>query len=239
MKSVAILSGGLDSLVSLALAKKETDVIVALTFDYGQKAAAEEIKAASKIAKHYGITHKTIVLDWLKQITKTSLVNEKEEVPAVSEHDLTSKLEITQTSAKAVWVPNRNAVFVSIAASYAESLGAGLIVTGFNSEEAMTFPDNSIQFTSACNQLLRLSTLSKPKVISYVQSYNKCGIVNTGIKLAVPFGLIYSCYRGTARLPAGQAKKMCGRCESCSRTKKAFRDTGNFDMIKDRFPDEE
>ena len=231
MKSVAVLSGGLDSLVSLALAKKETEVVLALTFDYGQKAAAEEIKAASKIAKHYSITHKTIVLDWLKQITKTSLVSEKVQIPAVSEHDLTSKIEITQASAKAVWVPNRNAVFVSIAASYAESLGADLIVAGFNSEEAMTFPDNSIQFTSACNQLLRLSTLSKPKVISYVQSYNKCGIVNTGIKLGVPFDLIYSCYRGTV-------KNMCGECESCSRVKKAFRDTGNFDLIKDRFPDE-
>ena len=231
MKSVAILSGGLDSLVSLAIAKKETDVILALTFDYGQKAAAEEIKAAAKISKHYGVTHKTIALDWLKQITKTSLVNEKAQIPTVSEHDLVSKLEITQASAKSVWVPNRNAVFVSIAASYAESLGADLIVTGFNSEEAMTFSDNSLQFVSACNQLLRLSTLSKPKVISYVQSYNKSGIVNTGVKLAVPFNLIYSYYRGVV-------KKMCGQCESCSRVKKAFRDTGNFELIRDRFPDE-
>ena len=233
-------------MVSLALAKKETEVVLGLTFDYGQKAASDEIKAASKIAKHYCVPHKTIALDWLKQITKTSLVSERMQIPTVNEHDLNSKLEITRSNAKAVWVPNRNAAFVSIAASFAESLGADLIVAGFNSEEAVTFPDNSIQFVSACNQLLRFSTLSKPKVISYVQSYNKCGIVNTGIKLGVPFELIYSCYRAggvpAAHLPARQGragKMMCGECESCSRIKKAFRETGNFALIKDRFPDEE
>ncbi len=230
MKSVAILSGGLDSLVSLALAKKESETILALTFDYGQKAAAEEIKAAAKVSKHYSVPHKVIVLDWLKQITKTSLVSPKSEIPSVSEQDLDAKLEIIQASAKAVWVPNRNAVFVSIAASFAEAIGAELIVTGFNSEEAQTFSDNSLQFVSSCNQLLRLSTLAKPKLISYVQSYNKSGIVNTGLKLGVPFQLIYSCYRGE--------KKMCGRCESCSRTIKAFRDTGNFELIKGRLQDE-
>ncbi len=230
MKSVAILSGGLDSLVSLALAKKESEAVLAITFDYGQKAAAEEIKAATKISKHYSVPHKVIVLDWLKQITKTSLVSPREEVPTVREQDLEGRLEITQASAKAVWVPNRNAVFVSIAASFAEALGAELIVAGFNSEEAQTFSDNSLQFVSSCNQLLRLSTLTKPKLTSYVQSYNKSGIVNTGLKLGVPFELLYSCYRG--------AKKMCGRCESCSRTIKAFKDTGNFDLIKGRLQDE-
>ena len=231
MKSVAILSGGLDSLVSLALAKKESEVVLALTFDYGQKAASEELKAAAKIASHYLVPHKRVTLDWLKQITKTSLVSTKAEVPSVSEQDLAGRLEITQASAKAVWVPNRNAVFVSIAASFAEALEAELIVAGFNSEEAQTFSDNSLQFVSSCNQLLRLSTLSKPKVVSYVQSFNKSGIVNTGLKLGVPFELIYSCYRGTPNM-------MCGTCESCSRTKKAFRDTGNYDLIKARFPDE-
>ena len=230
MKSVAILSGGLDSLVSLALAKKESEAVLAITFDYGQKAAAEEIKAATKISKHYSVPHKVIVLDWLKQITKTSLVSPREEVPTVREQDLEGRLEITQASAKAVWVPNRNAVFVSIAASFAEALGAELIVAGFNSEEAQTFSDNSLQFVSSCNQLLRLSTLTKPKLTSYVQSYNKSGIVNTGLKLGVPFDLLYSCYRG--------AKKMCGSCESCSRTIKAFKDTGYFDLIKGRLQDE-
>ena len=232
MKSIVLLSGGLDSLVSLANAKNESEVLLALTFDYGHRSAKGESAAAEKIAKHYGIPHKILHLDWLSQITKTSLVNRDKPVPVVTERDLHCKLEITQDNARAVWVPNRNAVFINIAAAYAESLGADTIVAGFNSEEAATFPDNSIQFISAVNQSLRLSTLSKPRVISYVQSYNKGGIVNLGVKLGVPFDLIYSCYR------EGHGK-MCGQCESCSRVMRAFKQTSNWDLIKDKFPKED
>ncbi len=232
MKSIALISGGLDSLVAIAMTKDETPPALAIFFDYGQKSAAGERKASESIAAHYSLPFKTIKLDWLAAITETALVNKKIEVPKVSEWELEKKLEITQHSAKAVWVPNRNAVFVNIAASFAESMGADQIIAGFNAEEAATFTDNSMQFINYANQLLRLSTMSRPKVVSPIQTYNKNGIVNIGVKLGVPFRLVYSCYT------QGTESKMCGECESCSRLKRAFKNTGNYDLIKDSFPEE-
>jgi len=233
MKSIVLLSGGLDSLVSVAQAKNEGEVMLALFFDYGQKSLAKEKAAAEGIAKYYEIPLRTIRLDWLQEITKTALVDKKAQVPVITEVMLGRQLEIKQEGSKAVWVPNRNSVFLSIAASFAESMGADTIIAGFNSEEAATFPDNSLQFVNIENQLLRLSTLSKPKVMSFHQSYNKGGIVNIGIKLKAPFDLMWSCYN------AGRSGKMCSRCESCARTIRAFKQTGNWEMVKEKFYIEE
>ena len=232
MKSIVLLSGGLDSLVSLAAAKDQGQVILALNFDYGQKSAKMEKNASEKIAKHYGVPFQNIKLDWLRDITNTSLVSKKEDVPVIDEKKFEWQLEITCENAKAVWVPNRNGVFVHIAASFAESLGADTIVAGFNSEEAATFPDNSLRFVNSANQMLRLSTLSKPKVISYVQSFNKTGIINMGLKHKVPFELIYSCY------VSDKEGKMCGKCESCARLRRAFKLTHNYELIRLKFADE-
>ena len=229
MKSVCLLSGGLDSLVSLAAAKKETEILLALTFDYGQRSFRDENESASKISAYYKVPHKTIKLDWLKEITHTALVDKKKAVPVYTEKDLEAKPDVLQNNARLVWVPNRNAVFVNIAAAYAETLGADLIIAGFNSEEAATFPDNSLQFINSANTFLRVSTLSRPRLVSYVQSYNKSGIVNTGVKLNAPFELLYSCYNSS------KDGKMCGACESCVRLKRAFRDAGKYDAVENRF----
>lgn len=229
MKSICLLSGGLDSLVSLAAAKKETEVVLALTFDYGQRAFRDENESASKIAAYYKVPHKTIKLEWLKEITHTALVDKKKTVPVYSEKDLEARPDVLLNNAKLVWVPNRNAVFVNIAASYAEALGADQVVSGFNSEEAATFSDNSLQFVNSANALLRVSTLSRPRLVSYVQSYNKSGIVNAGIKFDVPFELIYSCYH------VSKDGKMCGACESCVRLKRALKDAGKPEMTEKKF----
>lgn len=229
MKSIILLSGGLDSLVSIAQAKEESEVLLALFFDYGQKALIKEKAASEAIARHYSVPYKVVRLDWLSEITKTALVDKKAQIPVITEQMLGRQLEIKQEGAKAVWVPNRNAVFISIAASFAESMGADTIVAGFNSEEAATFPDNSLQFVNLENQLLRLSTLNKPKVLSHLQSYNKGGIVNIGAKLKVPFDLIWSCYN------SGKDGLMCAECESCARTIRAFKQSGNWEAVKDKF----
>ena len=229
MKSVCLLSGGLDSLVSLAAAKKETEILLALTFDYGQRSFKDENESAANISAYYKVPHKTIKLDWLKDITHTALVDKKKAVPVYTEKDLEARPDVLLNNARLVWVPNRNAVFVNIAGAYAESLGADQIVAGFNSEEAATFSDNSLQFANCANALLRVSTLSRPRLTSYVQSYNKSGIVNTGAKLNVPFEFIYSCYH------VSKDGKMCGSCESCARLKRAFRDAGKFGIVEKRF----
>ena len=108
MKSIILLSGGLDSLVSLGLGIKKYNIKLAITFDYGQKSSSQEIQAAKNICKYYKIKHKVIKLNWLKKITHTSLVSD-ENVP-------TGKLlDNPEASAKLVWVPNRNGLFLNIA----------------------------------------------------------------------------------------------------------------------------
>jgi 7-cyano-7-deazaguanine synthase len=108
-----------------------------------------------------------------------------------------------------LWIPNRNALFINIAASYAEYYGARIIVTGFNREEAQDFPDNSVHFLRAVNQSLKLSTLNRVEVRSYVLKYTKREIYRLGMKLKAPLELVYSCYLG--------GKSMCGKCASCKR----------------------
>ncbi len=205
MKGVAILSGGLDSTVSLAAALREMKVVLAITFDYGQRAAKRERTAAARIARHYGVPQRVIGLPWLAAVTGSALVNRKAKLP---------RNEMSERSAKAVWVPNRNGVFIEIAAAHAESLGANRLITGFNKEEAATFPDNSPQYVSAVNRALSFSTANGVKVVSYTGNLDKRGIVSLGQRLDAPLHHIWPCYEG--------GRYWCGECESCLRSLRAL-----------------
>jgi 7-cyano-7-deazaguanine synthase len=205
MKGVAILSGGLDSTVSLAAATRRMDVVLALTFDYGQRAAKRERAASSKIARHYKIPHRVIALPWLAKLTTTALVNRNSALP---------RHEMSERSAKAVWVPNRNGVFIEIAAAHAESLGATRLITGFNREEAVTFPDNSPAYVGAVNLALSYSTANGVQVVSFTGALDKKAIVALGRRLDAPLKQIWPCYEG--------GKRWCGECESCLRSLRAL-----------------
>jgi 7-cyano-7-deazaguanine synthase len=205
MKGVAILSGGLDSTVSVAAATRKMDVVLALTFDYGQRAAKRERAASTRIAKYYKIPHRVIAIPWLAGLTSTALVNRRAALPVN---------EMSDRSAKAVWVPNRNGVFIEIAAAHAESLGAERLITGFNKEEAVTFPDNSPAYVSAVNYALSYSTANGVRVVSFTGNLEKKGIVNLGRRLNVPLKYIWPCYEG--------GKRWCGECESCLRSLRAL-----------------
>lgn len=207
-KSIILLSGGLDSLVSLGLKKEELNVELALTFDYGQKSVEKEIKASKKICDFYNIRHEVINLDWLKNITQTSLVSDKT-VPTGAE------LEIPENSAKSVWVPNRNGLFLNIAGSFADSYGYDYILIGANKEEGQTFPDNTQDFIDAVNSEFEFSTQKRPKVVAPLINYNKNDIVMLALKSGVPLELTMSCYNG--------GEKHCGICESCTRLKHALK----------------
>lgn len=217
MKSVVLLSGGLDSAVSLAQALLDSEVVLCLTMDYGQKAARKEIAAAAALAAHYNVPHRVVELPFLKQITRTSLVEQEAHVPELSLEALENP-DVAKATAAAVWVPNRNGLFINIAACFAEALGCQQVVTGFNREEAATFPDNSLDFIDAANRALRFSTLSGVRVISYTARLSKAEIVALGKRLGVPWNLIWSCYHG--------GETMCGRCESCLRFARAMASAG-------------
>lgn len=212
MKSVVLLSGGLDSTVSMAQALIEGEVQLCLTIDYGQRAAAKEIAAAQALAAHYNLAHRVINLPFLADVTTTSLVNTKEIIPE-PEGELDNPQQ-ARTRAKAVWVPNRNGLFINIAACFAEALGCEQVVTGFNREEAAAFPDNSIDFIEAINLSLSYSTANKIRVVSYTAWLNKSEIVRLGQRLKIPWHLLWSCYYG--------GETMCGRCESCRRFMRAM-----------------
>lgn len=213
LKSVVCLSAGLDSTVNLYAAKKFTNVIHAVTFNYGQKAAKKEIAAAQALCEKLAVPHTVIDLPWFKNFGESSLTSDKQEIPTGDDVEIDNLKKSVQT-AKAVWVPNRNGIFLNIAASIAESKNADLVIPGFNLEEASTFPDNSEGFMRALDASFVYSTANKVHVHCYTVTLSKVEIVRAGMSLEVPFDMIWPCY--FAR------DKWCGECESCQRAKRAF-----------------
>ncbi len=204
-KGIILLSGGLDSLVGLGIAKDKYNIELALTFDYGQKSAKQEIETSKKICEHYNIKHKVIKLDWLKEITHTALVSENE-IP-------TDSLG-TSESAQNVWVPNRNGLFLNIAACFADSYSYDYIIFGANKDEGASFPDNTEEFRAEISKVFETSTLAHPKVVAPLINYTKDDIVKIAMENSVPLELVRSCYAG--------GEKHCGVCESCRHLKRAL-----------------
>ncbi len=213
IKSIILLSGGLDSLVSLSCSKEDYNIQFALTFDYGQKAKKREIIAAKALAEKFNIKHKIIEVPWLEEITKTSLVNTSQNLPELDFNELDNP-ELTINSAKNVWVPNRNGVFLNIAACFADSIGFSHIIFGANREEGTTFSDNTQEFIDKINASFEFST----KVFAPLINLNKKEIINLALKIQAPLHLARSCYR--------DEEKHCGRCESCLRLKRALEANG-------------
>lgn len=222
-KSIILLSGGLDSLVTLGYSKKHTnyDVELALTFNYGQKTAQAEIEYAHKAADYYNVEHKVINLDWLKDITNTALV--RGEVP---ERDLNTK-----ESAAQVWVPNRNALFLNIAAAFCDSFGYEFILYGANKDEGETFSDNTEAFRTSVTEVFKTSTLVHPKVIAPLINYSKDDIVKIAVRDNIPLDYVRSCYNS--------GSIHCGKCESCQHLIKALKNNNCYNYINILFGENE
>ena len=224
-KAIVLLSGGLDSVVSLASIFDDYSHILALTFNYGQKSFEAEKKSSEQIANYYLIEHKIISLDWLASISNSAL-NTSCSVPNI-EKDALDNIDISSKTAKSVWVPNRNGLFLNIAGSFADALDYNTIVIGANLEEASTFKDNSSEFINSVNNSLLNSTSKKVQVIAPLINMTKPQIVNRGIELNVPFEYIYSCYLN--------GDSHCGKCESCQRLKRALEQNNRFDLLSKIF----
>lgn len=220
-KAIILLSGGLDSLVSLASIYQQTREILALTFNYGQKSFNSEKLASEKIAQFYNIQYKIVDLPWLSEISTSSL-NTDVAVPILN-LDKLDDASITSNSSKSVWVPNRNGLFVNIAACFAEANGYNTIIIGANKEEAATFKDNTIQFVNAINSSFENSMNEKVILEAPLINLTKDEIVKLGIKLNIPFELLHSCYL--------ENDLHCGKCESCQRLKRALLQNKRQDII--------
>ncbi len=225
-KSLILLSSGLDSAVSLALLKEEYNIETALTFDYGQRAAQKELEASKKLCDYYNVNHEVIQINWLKSITSTALLNEEKDVPSPKTDEL-DNLNLAEETAKSVWVPNRNGLFLNIAASFADAKAYTHIIFGANKEEGTTFPDNTQEFIDRINKTFEYSTLQKPMVIAPLIAFDKTQIVKKAIDINFPFNLIRSCYFSQ--------ESHCRKCESCIRLERAIVNNNAQDILRTIF----
>lgn len=200
---VALASGGLDSTVALALAVRDCEIRVVLFLDYGQRALESERASVLALVNYYGLPFREVDITWLEDLAPKGMrvsVGDGESGPLSSLED--------------VWVPNRNGVFLNVAAGFAERYGCDTVLTGFNREEATEFPDNSREYVDRVNEALKYSTRNAVVVESPTIDLSKREIILEGIEVGAPLSIIWSCYRSGPR--------MCGNCASCRRLRAAL-----------------
>ena len=220
MKAVSLLSGGLDSTVTLAYALSEGFDVVPLTIRYGQR-HVRELDSAKAVVKHYGLKHH-VVLDLDLSSFRSALTRSDIAVP---EHGSTAEIgdDIPIT-----YVPARNIIFLSIAAGLAESVDADRIFIGANAIDYSGYPDCRPEFFRAFETVLKVGTKAgvegAPIIIEHpILRSTKEDIVRMGKKLKAPLELTWSCYQG--------GDKACGKCDSCLLRLKGFEDAGYKDEI--------
>lgn len=217
-RAVCLLSGGLDSATVLAIALSKGFECHAISFSYGQR-HERELLSSGKIAEHFGVDRVISNMD-LRHIAKSALTGHGE--IQKRERDEISQ-EIPNT-----YVPSRNIIFLSIAASYAESIGARHIFIGANAVDYSGYPDCRPSFYNAFERALNLGTKSglenEFKIHVPLQFLKKSEIIKNGTKLSVPYELTTSCYEG--------GEEACGRCDSCILRLQGFMEAGLKDPVK-------
>lgn len=218
-KSLVLLSGGLDSMYALLQARRDTDIRLVVTFDYAQRSHEREASAARAVCRKYGLAHRVVALPFLDSglLAGHPLFDARTDCPQPRSTELDDAVKSAAT-AKAVWVPNRNGIFLNVAAGLAEALGAEFLYVGFNAEEGATFPDNSSEYVDAVNDSLSYSTQNRVRVIAPPLKLRKTDIVRELKAADFDFSTLWSCYLGS--------EKMCGTCESCARLKRALSENG-------------
>ncbi len=197
--AVVLLSGGLDSAVALYVAREKGYGVHALSFDYGQR-HRKELDCAEMIACKSGSQWHRIRLEFPWK--GSSLLDKNQAVPQ----------EFSGGKIPSTYVPGRNIVFLSFAASLAETLGAGTVFIGANEIDYSGYPDCRKDFLQAFQTALNLGTRTGVeargiRIEAPLIRKTKAGIIRLGMKLGVPFEFTWSCYNGRTRA--------CGTCDSC------------------------
>lgn len=222
MKKVVLLSGGVDSSTCLALALKDSrpEDVLALNMYYGQR-HEKEMLSAQKIAAFYGVELMEMDLSIIFSKSDCSLL--KGSNNAVPEGSYAEQQKQEQGKPVSTYVPFRNGLMLSAAASVAASIGAEFIFYGAHADDAAgnAYPDCSPEFTRSINDAIYLGTAGKVSVIAPFVHSTKAGVVKEGLKLGVPYELTWSCYKGGDR--------PCGKCGTCIDRKKAFLENGVID----------
>ena len=216
--AVCLVSGGMDSCVTAAIAQEEADEVAFLHVSYGQLTEARERRAFAEIADYYGVQKRMIVsIEHLARIGGSSLTDKS---VAVSEANLDAQ-EIPTS-----YVPFRNAHLLAIAVSWAEVIGAESIYIGAVAEDSSGYPDCRPEFYEAFERVIEVGTRPQTviKIRTPVIALNKSEIVRRGCELNAPLALTWSCYKAE--------ELACGRCDSCALRLRAFRRAGLADPIK-------
>ena len=219
MKALVLFSGGVDSTTCLGIAvnKYGAEEVLALSLYYGQK-HSRELEAARKIAARYGVKHKELDLALIFADSDCSLLQGSDaDIPKES---YAEQLQKTDGKPVSTYVPFRNGLFLSSAASIALSNGCTEIYYGAHSDDAAgnAYPDCSSDFNDAINRAIYLGSGGELRVTAPFIGMNKAQVVAEGLKLNVPYDLTWSCYEG--------GNKPCGVCGTCRDRIAAFRANG-------------
>jgi 7-cyano-7-deazaguanine synthase len=217
--AVVLLSGGLDSATTLAIAHRQGFACHAVSFDYGQRHRTE-LDAAARVAESLGaVEHRVMVIDW-GNIGGSALTDRTIAVPEIE----TAGIPVT-------YVPARNTVFLALALGWAEVLGATDIFIGVNAVDYSGYPDCRPEFIDAFERLANLATKAgtegyRIRVHAPLIQMTKAQIIKRGVSLGVDYSQTVSCYQ------ADDQGRACGRCDSCRLRKAGFAAAGVVDPTR-------
>lgn len=228
-KTVVLLSGGLDSSTTLAVAKRDDFAPFALTFRYGQRHELE-VAAARRVAAALGAEQHVVLDIALGTLGGSALTDRDVEVP--KDRDVASAHDIPAT-----YVPARNTIFLSYALGWAEVLEASDIHIGVNAQDYSGYPDCRAEYIRAYEQMANLATRAavegrqSVRIHTPLMTLSKHEIIALGTSLGVDYALTTSCYD-----PAADGRA-CGRCDACQLRLKGFAEAGQRDPIAYVLPD--
>jgi 7-cyano-7-deazaguanine synthase len=212
MKVVVLCSGGMDSVTALHWARREHEVVAAVSFDYGAKHNHREIPFAREHATALGVRHEVIALDFVARLFASDLLKNGGAVP--DGHYEAENMKQTV-------VPFRNAIMLSIACGFAESVGAEALVIAAHGGDHAIYPDCREEFMRAMGDAMRLGTYAGVHLLRPFIAMNKGQIAAEGTRLRVDFARTWSCYKGGAT--------HCGTCGTCVERREAFMQAGLAD----------
>jgi len=223
LTSIVLLSGGIDSATTLAIAKARGDRVFALSFDYGQR-HHWELNAATRIAESLGVERHLVQTADLRAIGGSALTSDDIDVPRGRPLGDAHVIPVT-------YVPARNLIFLSLALAWAEVLGATYILIGANAVDYSGYPDCRPEFISAFEKTANLATKvgvesGNIRVEAPLIHLSKAEIIKTGVSLGIDYSLTLSCY------DPDRDGRACGECDSCRIRRRGFVEAGIADPTR-------
>lgn len=219
IKSVVLLSGGLDSTTCMAIAHAAGEEIYPISFNYHQRHDIE-LESSKRVAAHYHVKRHLIIETNMEEIGGSALTDLTMDVP---------EGDVERTDVPATYVPARNLIFLSYALGYAEKLGASKVYIGVNSVDYSGYPDCRPEFIEKFQSIADYATAMtavhgrKIEIVAPLQHMSKAQIIQTASKLSAPLRYTHSCYRGSSIA--------CGICDSCKLRLQGFAEAGIEDPV--------